>query len=592
VPKQSSAKGARSIQKDQLHSESGFIRFSNTGYNETSHRLNITPEFLAAARQDGFIIPLLEEPIEAIDKVGDQSSGVAHFYSPHQLSMVVALRNNVVKDGRLTSERQLAWGPESYRTILWGSNLGITVHADTGKPIGEEPYLNDLPRVARVLNSFLRLMHTYPQVRSYTPTSIHRQRLFNGAPSIDFDLTDLTKNVDKVMAAHNLSADDLKFLRSVVGGLAAQIDPLEYWHEYLALHPQDRKDKLKGDALIAQELYLTCDLIVDVITAVSEAEPPPLITALHENDPIKPFLMQRQRYAAGRDTYALKGCIQQVRDWMTSKAPKGLIPDQLLEQLTTAETHVDDFIKKYGHLSYLTGVAQEIEFNETPVEDLEPDVQQDVRTWLSGDGDTSQIGYHVTMAIHHKLDTVNREVGGVVYAVRDLISKEQDKAWQKSHEADRSLTPRDESKKLWQEAMHWGEIKDDFALASRDLDLVYCSICHEHPVALHHEHYDSRVSDEPICDECFKKVATGALKMTESEWSAVKGGEWRCGFCVNDKGQRPLLYKFAQRNVISTLGKNGVPLKIELEYGRMHVEAKCPNCHTLQSKTGDWGWVD
>jgi hypothetical protein len=191
---------SRTLNKDQLHSEDGFIRYCTMGYNEQARRLETTQEFLAAAERERLIIPILEE-------------GGVKFYSPHQLAMVVALRKNVVKNGRLESEEQMAWSQaQPVRTLLWGSNLGVTVVADTGKPIGSEPYLNDFPRAARVLDSFLRLVHSYPQVpHAYTARAIHRQRMFNGAPVAYFDFSELTKYGEAALKPYGLTINDLVF---------------------------------------------------------------------------------------------------------------------------------------------------------------------------------------------------------------------------------------------------------------------------------------------------------------------------------------------------------------------------------------------
>jgi hypothetical protein len=577
----------KALNKDQLHSEDGFIRYCTMGYNEQTRRLGTTQEFLAAAEREGLIIPMLEE------------EGIK-FYSPHHLAMVVALRKNVVKNGRLESEEQMAWSQvQPVRTLLWGSSLGVTVVADTGKPIGNEPYLNDIPRVARALDSFLRLVHSYPQApHAYTARAIHRQRMFNGAPVAYFDFSELTKHGEVVLKHYGLTIDDLVFLRKVFGGLAAQVDPLEYWYEYMSLHPQDRKDKLKGDALIAQEMYLTCDIIADVIEAVTGAAPLPLMKALHADDPIKPFLRQRQEFAPGTDTYAMKACMQKLRDWVSANEDKGLSLEPYLPQLITVESHLDDFITRYGHMYRLSGVSQELEYNDTPLDQFDSDIQEEVKRdqedgWDFGisEAEGGGVGYLITEVLYHRLDDVNRELGGIVYGIRDLILQEEDKAWRLDQEAGHTLTPQDERHKLYLAAKAWDAVKNDFDIVSQDLSLVYCNICHEHPIALHHEYYDSRISDYPICDACFKKVSSGALKMTEADWAKFKGGEWRCGFCVKN-GQRPILYKFAQRNVISTLGKNGTPLRVVLEYGRVMVEAKCQNCGKVQSKMIDWGWVD
>lgn len=578
----------RPVIKEQLHSAHGFLQYCNLGYVETIRRLEITPEFLAAAELEDLITPILVE-------------GGEKFYSPHHLTMVVALRKNVVKNDRLESEEQMIWGPgaQNVRILLWGSSLGITVVADSGLPIGNDPNLNDFPRASRSLDSFLRLLHSFPQdPYAYTARANRRRRMYTMAPVVNYDFSELAKNGSAILKEYGLTVDDLIFLRKVFGGLAAQIDPLVEWYDYLYLHPQDRKDKLKGDALIAQEMYLTCELLADVIEVVSGQAPAPLMTALHADDSVTPFNRQRQENMTGRDTYAMLACIKKVRTWVPENKDKGLELDPYPNQLTTVESHLNDFIKKYGHMYRLSGVPQELEYNETPLDQFDQDIQDEVKRQQTAgvnfgvSEEDGGGGFLITEALYQKLDTINRELGDVVYGIRNQILMKESEAWQRDQDAGRQATPANERKKLFLAAKAWGDVKGNFAATSQDLNLVYCNVCHKHPVALHTEHYDGRISDYPICDDCFKRISSGALKMSETEWAKIKGGEWHCEFCVDKSGKRPILYKFAQRNVISTIGMNKTQLKVTLEYGRMVVEAKCKNCGTIQYKMIDWGWVE
>lgn len=578
--------------KDQLFPEAGFLRFCNSGYIEDHHRLQLSTEFLDAARQDGLIVPLLEE-------TGTDSPTPTRYYSPHQLFLAVALRKNIIKEGRLTSEEQMAFGPGSYRTILWGPSLGITVDAASGQPIGS-PVTLDLASIVKSFHDFLRLIHSMPQTRSYTRKSAHRQRHFRGAPSIDFDLTEFTKSPTEKLSAFSLTVEELKALRYVIGSLATSIDPLEYWNDYLTLHPQARKDLFKGEALIAQELYLTADLVADVIAIATGAPPPPLMRFLYEKTKFKPFLMDRDEYASGRDTSALKACATAVQAWVDDKAAPDLVPDTLKAKLVAAKDHLAEFVQRHGEKSYLSGVSRTVELDDTPLAQLEDDVRQQAEAMGSDDADEddgsdlfNSLGFRVAQAIEYKLDSISHELGEAIFEIRDLIQDKRDRAWRSLQDSEMWMKPQDEQRELHDEAKRWDSVADDFSDAWKDFHSVYCGVCRERPAPLHHEHYDSRVSDEPICDQCFAKVASGALKMSDTDWQNVKGGEWYCDYgCVTDKGRPVLLYRFARRNTVSTIGQTKAPLRIELEYGRMRVEAKCPKCNREQSREIDWGWVD
>jgi hypothetical protein len=274
----------------------------------------------------------------------------------------------------------------------------------------------------------------------------------------------------------------------------------------------------------------------------------------------------------------------------------------MIAKLGTAESNLDAFIERYGDRSYISGVPRPVETDDMPLDKLDSDVRKFAEDLLAArdsheprneyDEFFDSQGYRVAEAIRYKLDSLRHELGAVIFGVRDQLIKKSDKSWHALRNAESWGKPEGERQELYKEAEEWKAKRGTFDDASVDFGRVYCGMCRERPAPLHHEHNDNRISDDPICDECFAKVASGALKMSENDWKDIKGGEWFCDFCVNDKGRPVLLYRFAQRNTVSTIGQTKAPLRVELEYGHMKIEAKCPNCGREQSREMDWGWVD
>lgn len=606
------------IHKEQLLTEYAFIRFCNEGYLGDEGRLEITKKLLDAAKKDGLMMPLLRARQELVAADGRPVKGeMETYYSPHQLFLLVGLRRNVIKKGRLCSKETLAWARVPTRTVLWSSRFGFVVNADTGEPLGLSNDL-DIPRIAAKFHDFMRLLHSLPQTNEAEKIDYHRERYFSAAPKVHFVL-DAIKKDGKLLKQYGLVKEDLVLLRRFIGELAATMDPLEHWYYYIERHPQWRKDKLKGDALLAQELYLTESLVTDVLEIVAGPQPS-LVELLHEGSP-RSSLTPSIEYAQGCDTRALQAGIDNLRAWSSKRENKQFLPESFVERLAEVEKHLKAFIKRYGDRSYLHGVIRSVELEDIPLDDLDPTSQEQVKSrmsryqntrigkdgkehfrtsfWdeLNAEGNLSweerkALDYkweqqsEVARAIEDRLTSIQRELWEIAGPISEgLISKESE-AWRESQNPYGQLRDKETDQKLYELAKSWVPIKDGLSDVIKPFGLAYCKVCRQRPVQLHYADGDRQPSTQPICDECFKKVTSGALEMTEEDWKLAKQGEWLCDFCTPPR----VLYKFVHQNVISLSTKNNVPIKVQLDYGRAVLEAKCPKCGRVQQKAVDWGW--
>lgn len=579
--------------KDQLMNRRQFLYFCNESYVGDQKRLNVTEEFLDAAEKDELIVPLATE--ELVD--GEKNVTTEKYYSPHQLFLATGLRKNIVKENRLSSAEQMVWGPGNYRTILWGESYGYTVDADTGKPIEKTLSMYDVPSVADNFHKFVKLLHTQPLHNRYDYIDYDKRRDFTMAPEIRFNLSQLGKKPAATMKEFDLNIEQLNTLRASIANIATKIDPLEYWYDYVNRHPQFRKDKFKGDALLAQELYITERIVSDVVEMFSGKKQRSMNEFLYEGARFKPYLIPEVSYANGTDAKAFQHCIDETKKWL--EVPKNLLtaPDGAVDRLTAIDLELKEFTKLYGDRSYLSGVPRPVDMDNIPLDDLDNETRRFAEEDLSDiplEDPNYQQEYEMAVgqAISARLTFMRSDIWTAIDRIRAGLVEGKRIAERDYQNAQFITMPEDERNSLFIESKKWEERLNEFSKVFNDYSLVYCQNCRENPVELHYENGDQQVSHDPLCDACFKKIADGALEMTREDWRKTHDGEWRCDYCVDpNSGESPVLYKFAQRNVISLQSVSQVPVKIQLDYGQVTLEAKCKKCGTKQRRKVDWGWV-
>ena len=120
------------IKKEQLLNRQRFIGYCRFDHSSTraTFKLDVDERFLLAAEQDGFLKPLLivEEKIRQQD--GSEKIEPVSYYSPFQLFIVAALRENSVLDdgllwGQIVRGELDFYRKQGSRVMNWGVGMGF-----------------------------------------------------------------------------------------------------------------------------------------------------------------------------------------------------------------------------------------------------------------------------------------------------------------------------------------------------------------------------------------------------------------------------------------------------------------------------------
>ena len=637
--------GLPPVKKDQLFSWRAFIQHCTYDYHQSQKLDGINETFLRAAETDGFLEPLFQVEEDSVQEDGSKKKVLVNYYSPHQIFILTQLIGNKVgEDRKLISKRDfgVVYGNrKTTRAITWGWN-GMTFEIEYYKPSVNETSIFE---ICKDFHNFLRLLHSIDELR-YTAYDMRKERHFNNAPQLHFDYPSLKGNKE-VLPKYNLSIEKLKVLLGNVGRTATRIDPLEHWYYYIHRHPQWRKDLFKGEALLAQELYIICDLLSDVIEAVSGEKQPPMFEMLYGEKNIYPYLIPRSEYVHGTDVKSMWVAIQKFKAWLKQDDNKDFVEENTLKSLESFEKELKEYKGKYGARNFISNGVREIEVKEDiKIEDLDVKTRQyaeriiqQAQTQLKESGrqflglwddeleerlkkkeitleqakkeDYDRfIKREVFDAIEQRLSSLKRELWAIFDSVQKKIANKVNEAWNIEHNFSNhfwfkrkdelnALSREDQMKlydteyeKAYKEAQFWSKKRDDFGEIEYSMDLLFCSKCREKPVRIHQNYSDRQISTQPLCDDCFAKIEKQVLDMTTEDWKLVKEGEWLCDCYFEGTDKHPTLYKFANRNTVSLWAKNGVPIIVELSYGKAILEAKCTNCGQVRRKELDWGWND
>lgn len=637
--------GLPPVKKEQLYSERAFIQHCIHDYHHNRKLDDINEAFLRAAESDGFLEPLAQFEEEVVQEDGTKKKVLVNYYSPHQIFIITQLHNNTVgSDEKLVSKDNfdVRYGNrETGRAITWGWQ-GMTFEIDYYKPSMNETSIFE---ICKNFHNYLKLLHTLEESR-YKAYDMRKERHFNDAPQLHFDYSPLKGNKE-ILSKYGLSIDKLKVLLGNVGHTATRIDPLEHWYYYIHRHPQWRKDLFKGEALLAQELYIICDLLSDVVETVSGEKQPPMFEMLYGEKNIHPYLIPRTEYVHGTDAKSMWAAIKKFKDWMKDGDNKDFVEDSTLLSLATFEKELKEYEDKYGARSFISNGVREVEIEENlKLEDLDPKTKHYVedmirqaqaqlndskRQFLSFWDDELEeevkskkktleqakkedydlfVKREIFDGIEQRLSSLKRELWAIFDTAQKKIARKVDEAWNIEHnfsnhfwfkrKDELNTLSREgqvklydtEYKKAYKEAQFWSKKRDDFGVIEYTMDLLFCNKCRQKPVRLHHNYSDRQISTQYLCDDCFAKIEGRVLDMSAEDWKQVKEGEWLCDCYFEDTDKHPTLYKFAHRNTVSLWSKNNVPIKVELSYGKAVLEAKCPNCGQVQQKELDWGWND
>lgn len=386
------SKEERPIIKEQLLKEDRFIEYCNfDAYRKRKLGTLINLDFLRAIENEGLLSPLLKQKETTTTHDGKEEKITVNYYSPFQIFMVAILSRNVVDSGHLRSPDTLEWQKqEGHHFISWGESSAFNT-----KLIKDKKELNYFS-LYKFFHNFLRLLHSLEQTRDYDYIKQNRQRYFSSEyPHLNFDFRLVEKNIIKILSIYKLDIEKLNKIRAHVGLFANEIDPLGQWYYYLEKHPQTRKDQLKGAAILAQELYRLCDLIVDTVEMATGEKQKPLLDFLHPD--IKPFGIENIEYATGTDFNAIEGSLKQMKVWIANKKNLKLVDETLnklsqdeqsevknkIESLKKIEEDLKEFEQRYGKRHYQSGIRNVTYEEDINLNDLDAQSKRAVESLIS-----------------------------------------------------------------------------------------------------------------------------------------------------------------------------------------------------------------
>ena len=619
----------REVKKDQLLPEWGFIRFCNEDQANTyvGGRMDINEHFLKAAEKDELIKPLLQIKEKQKQNDGTEKEVLVKYYSPYQIYILAELRKNILdEDGNLRAPDTIDWYKERPkeqrpRYISWGGGMSFWADNPKKRDREDDELWVGAHLVSDYLYRFLELLHSLEQPKEHYYLPIEKRRYWNNAPITEYDFTPL-KNGKKLLSTYGLDEHKLNILRKNVGQFTEVIDPLAHWHYYIERHPEWKKDLLKGDASLAQDLYRLYHLLTEAWEALMGKKSEPIFEFIHKDFPHHPFWRPKVEYVGGEDIKALQYSVQQFKKWKLKKANKPFVSNNVADKIKKIEQELSDYEKKYGDRSY-AGSYREVEPEKIiKVEDLgerekryatsilKQIKEQELNKKCDDEEKESweeKVRNEISMAIMHGLGDLERELRQVFWDVSKQFNDRRSAAWQRINEwgskwwwenreklqglsrEEQLKLSREEMKKVRQEAKDWEERGSDFHNSvARYAEIVFCKMCRKKPVRQRSENPSSmwNKNSSLICDDCLADVRKNSLTTEDEWWKRVNQAEWKCKKC--DK----LLYKFVHGNILTALTRNNVPVKIEVEYGRAIMSAKCPQCRSEnETLPVDWGWL-
>ncbi len=614
------------INKEQLYSEETFIHFCER--DEFSGRKlprRVSKEFLLAAEKDGLIVPLLIEKGKRKKEDGTDEEVDIRYYSPFQIFLVAGLINNEIDGDELRSPDNWDWYKEKgTRYITWGDGSSSWVEHYKAKRSDEpQPMEYNIFAIADDFHKVIHLIHGLKAEDRYERIGENR-RLFTRAPLLAYNLDSIEKSyVDQ----YGLNPVRLKRVIAAVGSLATGMDPLERWFNYIQRHSRTRRDQLKGLASVAQDLYGFCDIAYEIMEKGYAEKLPPLLDFLHPD--IKPYLMERAEYASGEDIKAISAAFNKVRDWIKGNADliEELRPaierEKLDDALSKIEVRINDYEKRYGDRRYV-GSTRRFKPEDKKLEELDDYTKYwaqnlfqqrlkiDEKKGKVSEKDQKEIlAYEIAFSIERTLDDIGRSVSNIAHQIAEAT-------WPLHYKAEREKelshvpalkefgekVPRTDPEyarkhhEFWTKGMKEYEkphqerldrldrVRSELHGIGGQTRLAFCAACRKNPVQLHYAHLDRQISHEAVCDECLESEKKKAMSGTAEERKKMKYAEWLCDYC----GAKVLL-KFAVGNTISVTTQNNVPIQLSLEYGRLDLQAKCPDCGETSDRPIDWGWI-
>jgi hypothetical protein len=499
------------------------------------------------------------------------------------------------------------------RYVNWGGQSAFNIsNRDTEKDT-KSKILNQF-LLTRDFNNFVRLLHSFKTTKDMDSWDYEKRRLYRHAPEIHFDFSS-EKDLKKILKEYKLDISKIKNILKIVGNFALHIDPMEHWFNYIHKHPVHRKDEFKGMASVAQELYNICDIAKELIEVVEQKELPPLLEYIKSDFPYG----NRDKinsYAEGEDVLAIKKSHETLILWIKkntkylntlfAKHPEWQKVD-FIKHTKDVGGKLQDFHARYGDIRYV-GSYRTIYPSEKRLDELDPEISRYFQMFSKADTlSPDELQVEISHAISSRLSDLQREVSSIVYNITHVLEndvpriereknmsvalvQEKYNKKNKGSKTDKGLL----ASKFWREYLPKEQevfqkelsviekLKSELYKIAKETRLVFCAKCREKHVIIHQLHYDDKLSNEAICDDCISK----------KDLQSIKSGEWRCEH-ENNKGEicNALLYKFAHNNIMNTNLMNNSNATITLNFGQMDIQVKCKDCKNVSTKSIDWGWL-
>lgn len=585
--KKSAKREMREIKKDQLLSERDFIRFcnENRANSYVGGRMKISEPFLMAAIKSEFVRPLIQLKEKVRQSDSTEKDEMVRYYSPYQIYILAELeRNTVGEDGLLYDKNStgVKVNGQEIKFVAWG-RMSFSA-SEKRKTANEDEHFNPY-RILEYLHNFLELLHSLEPIPHYH-RSEEKQRYWSNAPVLEYEFEPLKNGGVKLLKSYGLDEQRLIILRKNIGQFAEMTDPLANWYYYIKRHPEYKKDLLKGDASLAQEIYRLYDLLTEVWEVITKEKSEPIFEFLHK-DFSTPFYAPKTEYLHGEDIKALKYSVEQFKKWKRKKGNKAFVSDETIKKLNTLEKELTEYETLYGDRNYAGSMRSIKEEDAIEFDKLDPRTKRSAEMIFNqrhkGEKPSEQkIKQGVAHAIMSRLGDLQQELRQIFWEISGQFREQENAAWQRvqdwdnrwwwenrekleglSREEQLKLSST-ERKKVEKVTKDWQEKSKEFhKTVSWFTDLAFCQGCRSNPIKLHKENIERDYWNgfiPRICDNCLK---TKKLR-------TLPAGEYRCGNCGN------LLLKFIHTNIINDLiFRQTSEMRVELEYGKIRVEVQC-----------------
>lgn len=575
--------------KEHLLNKRSFVRHCRDSYVMPGNKIPaVTDKFVEAAINDEFLSPLY------IDKTPD---GEESYFSPFQMFVLSGLSGNLLDENNLLkSDSMIGDVHPGFRWIKWGTARTFNFNIER-ENINKSSSIINMFKAMRDFHNLILFLHTfkpYPEYENFDETRI---RHFTSAPDINYDFSSFEETKDKELALDkfDLTLESLISLRGLIGSHAMDIDPLSRWVNYLSHHPVHKRDLLMGQALVAQELYLFIEMLSQLISTVDGAEATSVADMIYSRKILTPYLVPTSNFVHGTDLVSLRKAVTEFNQWRQEGENEDFVLDHFDDELGRFEQGLKEFESRYGDRFYKS--------NRHEFRRLEWDIKYDdlcykaknyvgqiekQREAYGEKFDEEDYAAEIAQAIERVLSDLAREEWKLFDAVSESINDAANKAKiEEERFGVRGNSGLLALAKLQKTTSDLYKKRDEFNTRVKDLTFtLFCAKCRSRPVLESVANPSPGFMESVLCTNCISDLKGRALDLSLEDWKGIKEGEWLCTYCGS------VLYKFVNHNVISLWTKNNVPIKIELPYGRMILEAKCgnPKCGEKNVKIVDWGW--